>query len=86
MTLTAAQMPSHTHPALANASAGTATVAAGNVLAGGGTASLYVTETPVTPMGTGTSPAGDSLPHDNRQPLLAVTFIIALFGIFPSQG
>ena len=29
---------------------------------------------------------GGSQPHENRQPYLAVTFIISLFGIFPSQS
>lgn len=30
-------------------------------------------------------PAGGSQPHDNMQPYIAVSFIISLFGIFPSQ-
>lgn len=30
--------------------------------------------------------AGNSLPHENRQPYLAVNYIIALFGIFPSRN
>jgi len=30
--------------------------------------------------------AGSSLPHENRQPYLAVTFIISLFGVYPSQN
>lgn len=30
--------------------------------------------------------AGASLPHNNMQPYLAVTFIIALQGIFPPRG
>ena len=30
--------------------------------------------------------AGKSEPHDNLQPYLTVSFIIALFGIFPSQN
>jgi len=29
--------------------------------------------------------AGASQPHDNMLPFLAVSFIISLFGIFPSQ-
>lgn len=29
---------------------------------------------------------GQSLAHENRQPYLAVNFIISLFGIFPSQN
>jgi microcystin-dependent protein len=31
-------------------------------------------------------PAGQSLPHENRQPFLAVNYIIALAGVFPSQN
>jgi microcystin-dependent protein len=31
------------------------------------------------------APSGGSQPHDNLQPYLAVSFIISLFGIFPSQ-
>ncbi len=30
--------------------------------------------------------AGGSQPHENRQPLLALTFVIALQGIFPSRN
>lgn len=29
--------------------------------------------------------AGGSQPHENRQPYLAVGFIISAFGVFPSQ-
>ena len=31
-------------------------------------------------------PQGASLPHNNRQPYLAVTFIIALSGVFPPRS
>lgn len=31
-------------------------------------------------------PTGDSLPHENRQPLLTLNFCIALYGIFPSRN
>lgn len=30
--------------------------------------------------------AGNNFPHENMQPYLVVTYIIALYGIFPSQG
>jgi microcystin-dependent protein len=30
-------------------------------------------------------PVGGSQPHNNMQPYLCVSFIISLFGIFPSQ-
>jgi microcystin-dependent protein len=32
------------------------------------------------------TPAGSSLPHNNMQPYLGLTFIIALYGIFPPRG
>jgi microcystin-dependent protein len=37
-------------------------------------------------VGNSLSPGGGSFPHENMQPTLAVSFIIALFGIFPSQN
>ena len=30
--------------------------------------------------------AGGSQPHSNMMPFLAVSFVISLFGIFPSQN
>jgi microcystin-dependent protein len=35
---------------------------------------------------TAIASTGGNQPHDNRQPYLAVSFIIALFGIYPSQS
>jgi microcystin-dependent protein len=35
---------------------------------------------------TAVSMSGGNLPHENRQPLLCVSFIIALTGIFPSRN
>jgi microcystin-dependent protein len=32
------------------------------------------------------APAGGGQPHDNMQPFLALNFIIAFAGIFPSQN
>jgi microcystin-dependent protein len=32
------------------------------------------------------TPVGGSQPHDNIQPSLGINFIIALFGIFPTQN
>jgi len=33
-----------------------------------------------------TTSTGQSLPHDNLPPFVVINFIIALYGIFPSQG
>jgi microcystin-dependent protein len=30
-------------------------------------------------------PAGGNQPHDNFQPTLAITYIISLFGVYPTQ-
>ncbi len=43
------------------------------------------TTLPLKAVGT-TDQAGGSLPHPNLQPFLAVTFIICLFGIFPTRN
>ena len=97
VTLTEAQMPSHTHTAtsVANASsaAGAAAKPAGNLWAGG-SAATTIYNAP----GAGTAAmAGDAVttsnantgggqPIDNRSPEIAVQFIICLEGLFPSRS
>lgn len=60
-----------------------------------GTAPLYSTASPDSAMMAGTvtiagsvtvSAAGGSQPHENRQPFAALSFCIALVGIFPSRA
>jgi len=42
---------------------------------------------PTTTMaGTAIGPAGNSLPHENMQPYLAVNFCICLAGVFPARN
>ena len=83
VTLTPQQLPQHTHPIAAAASA-TTTAAAGNLLAGWADAP-YSSATPTAQLAPMLSAVGGSQPHDNLQPYLAVTFIISLFGVFPTQ-
>ncbi len=89
VTLTTNQMPTHNHPALA-ASTGQVASPAGAVLANATSTQtgmkIYSTVvTPNTPINANSiSPTGGSQPHDNIQQTLAVSFIISLFGIFPS--
>jgi microcystin-dependent protein len=45
----------------------------------------FLAEPPSEPMKSALSPVGGSQPHDNLQPFLCISFIISLFGIFPSQ-
>lgn len=46
---------------------------------------LYGNEDPFVPMNpAAVLPVGGSQPHTNFQPYLCISFIISLFGIFPS--
>lgn len=84
VTLTVAQMPQHNHTVAANASGGN-TVPTGNVYGGG--QSMFSTNTPSVAMSNAViSNSGGSVPHANLMPFLAVSFIISLFGIFPSRN
>lgn len=89
VTISTQQMPIHNHPALA-ASAGQVASPAGGVLATAVSSQagmkIYSTAAPTTGLNANSiSASGGSQPHDNIQQTLAVSFIISLFGIFPSQ-
>jgi microcystin-dependent protein len=83
--ITPQTMAGHTHPAQASSNAATSTTPAGHVWAASGD-SGYSTGAPDVVMDpSAVAFNGGSLPHENRPPLVAMTFIISLFGIFPSQ-
>ena len=87
VTLTATQMPGHTHPVKASSSPAASDQPEGRALAR--SASHIYTAKPGT--STVMNPdmlgdAGGSQPHDNIQPCLALNFCIALTGIFPSRS
>jgi microcystin-dependent protein len=84
VTLSAQQLPAHTHPFIVSTDAGSQPAPAGNVLATSATVAMYKFATPTTAMTEHTGQAGGSKPHDNFQPYLCVSFIISLFGVFPS--
>ncbi len=87
VTLDAQKIPSHTHPLLATSSAGTANSPTGRVTAAPPTIDLYIEDMPsANAAAQAIGSAGGSQPHENMQPYLAVTFIIALEGIFPTQN
>jgi microcystin-dependent protein len=88
VTLTTQQMPTHQHAFQASNAVGGASSPASNVFAQGppGGVQVYTQDNSVIPSGTPVSADGGGQPHENRQPLLAVSFIISLFGIFPSQS
>jgi microcystin-dependent protein len=85
-TLNSSEMPQHTHTLGATPNAGTTAVPTGNVY-GKGLQNTYSSATSLVAMSTGTvSSVGGSQPHENRPPFLALNFVIALQGIFPSQN
>jgi microcystin-dependent protein len=85
VTLTQNQMPIHTHAPLAS-NTGASDNPANNFWANSTTGKPYSAAPPAVQMNAGTITAtGGSQPHDNMIPFLCVTYIISLFGIFPSQ-
>jgi microcystin-dependent protein len=91
VTLTTTQIPKHTHPVYG--AAGTAisspanalpttlqSAQGGTMLYGAGTGAL----TSLLP--TSVTPAGGSQPHNNLQPYVAATYIIAFQGIYPTRS
>ncbi len=86
ITLTTAQIPSHTHPMLASNDDATTANAANNVLATTPAYTPFIAANANSAMNAqAVSATGGSQPHNNLQPYLCVDFIISLFGIFPSQ-
>jgi microcystin-dependent protein len=86
VSLTVLQMPAHNHPLLASTNPGTGSNPGGMVLCSSPSANLFIEGTApdanFNPQMV--SPVGGSQPHENMQPFVCVTFIISLFGIFPS--
>jgi len=84
VTLLITQMPAHNHSLMAKTAAAGDTLPTGNVFSEG---SFYVpppANAVMSPTAIGVS--GGSQPHNNMQPFLALNFIIATQGIFPSRN
>ena len=88
VTLIATQLPTHNHHAVANSGAGNADSPGGTYWSGSATTPQYVPgDQANTNMNVGAIGSnGQGQPHDNMQPFLAVSFIISLYGIYPSQN
>jgi microcystin-dependent protein len=86
-TLVVTEMPAHQHTFAVAASneAATANRPGGNILAEG-TIYSAPTAADATLGGVSAQTVGGSQPHNNMQPYLAVNYIIALEGIFPSRN
>ena len=86
VTLTTQQVPAHAHPLVVSTNNASTANAQGNVLAQTPSYTPYIVDSPsVTLNAVSVGNTGGSQPHNNLQPFLCITFIISLFGIFPSQ-
>ncbi|HMK89119.1 MAG TPA: tail fiber protein [Methylocystis sp.] len=92
VTLTVNQLASHNHNVnVVTGNPGNAATPGGNVYladenAPSENAFTYLSSTPnatLSPASIG--PSGGNLPHDNRQPYLAINYCISLFGVYPSS-
>lgn len=84
-TLSANEMPQHTHTIASNAQPGTSDEPSGYPARAG--ENIYGALSNSGTMGSGTiQNAGGGQAHDNMQPYLAVNFCIALRGLFPSRN
>jgi len=86
VTLTVAQMPAHRHTLLASSATANSKAPSGNVLANSSTAAIYNHDTPSVALeAASVTSAGKGQSHENMQPFLGMTCIIALQGIFPPR-
>jgi microcystin-dependent protein len=80
-------MPQHTHGMSASLNNAASSTVTGNVVGQVGATQIYREAPAGSPMAPQASTqTGGSQPHENMQPFLCVSFIISLFGVFPSQG
>ena len=85
VTLSEAQMPQHTHTLRATDEDGNRQDPTGNAFARGTPMYLPPPQT-LGAMSNALPDAGGSQPHNNLQPFLAMNFIIALVGLYPSRS
>jgi len=84
-TLLISELPEHTHTEQASPNAGDAVNPTGAVLASA--SNVYRAADNLTTLNPASvTNVGGSQPHENMQPYLALTFCIALQGIFPSRN
>jgi microcystin-dependent protein len=97
VTLLQTEMPQHGHSVSATVTTGTTATSTNNQLAlakaggsktsAGNVVNYYSTTAANTQLAPfGMSIAGGSLPHNNMMPVLGLTFIIALQGVFPARS
>jgi microcystin-dependent protein len=88
VTLTSSQIPMHSHSFQGENNPGAQRNPVGNAPAIIVAGSAYIQQPPTAALAPESIQAGTggSQPHDNMQPYQCVSFIISLFGVFPSQS
>ena len=86
VTLAAVQLPSHSHPAQASSAGSGSSDPTGNVWASSAATKQYAASSSGTMAAGAVGVTGSGTPHLNIMPVLAVTFIIALVGVFPTRS
>jgi len=85
VTLTEAHMPSHRHTLIGSERAGREVTPANNFFGTG--EAYYTTDSNLSPAAEQVLPnTGGSQAHNNMQPYLAINYIIALVGLYPSRS
>jgi microcystin-dependent protein len=84
VTLTTLQIPSHTHTVSATGSSAASTPS--NEFYGQNTLNMYAAAPSGAMATAAVSYSGGGQPHSNMMPFQAINYIIALEGIFPTQG
>jgi microcystin-dependent protein len=94
VTLTTPQLPVHTHPVYATTN-NVSTATPGNQVMPGAltnTDTMYATsltgatQMTLQPNTVTNAPPSGNQPHENTMPTLTVSYCIALFGLYPTQG
>jgi microcystin-dependent protein len=86
VTLTLNEMPSHTHRLAPSVIPASDVIPAGTFIASPPAARIYGPPGNLLAMSPAAIRPVGGEPHDNRQPYLALNFIIALQGIFPARS
>lgn len=88
VTLNSNQLPAHVHAAACNSTAADSSTPAGNFWASNANTSVAqysaTSDNGMNPLNL--SSTGSNVPHANIMPYLTVNFVIALYGVYPSQN
>ncbi len=84
--LTENELAAHSHGFLASEAAAEDSNPAGNVLATPTSPNIYGSGAAIPMSPEGTTPTGGNATHPNMMPSTVISFIVALYGIYPSRA